>query len=66
MTSGQFEIVETSETVEIVEQVVQKMTYGRPETAEITEIVETSKITDVYTPLCLVGKAEQCKISLSG
>jgi len=55
MTSGQLEIVETHDNVE-VEQVVQKMTSGQPETTEtskiviIIEIAETSEVGDVYTP----------------
>ena len=41
MTSGQPKTTETSEAVEITEQVVQKKIYGQPEAAERFETVCT-------------------------
>ena len=43
MIYGQLEIAETSETIEIAEQVVQKMTYGHPETVETYELLKLLK-----------------------
>ena len=53
MTSRQPRTVKTSETVKILEQVVQKMTFEQPETDETSktvEITESFEIAGVYTP----------------
>ena len=54
MTSGQPKTAKTSETVEIIEQVVQKMISGQSETAKTSETFETAmrfETAGMYTPL---------------
>ena len=43
MTSGQSEMAKTFEIIEIAEQIVQNMTFGRPEIVETSETVEILK-----------------------